>query len=222
MAETLFARLRAAAADDWRAYTHHPFVEAMADGSLPEAAFRHYLVQDYLFLIQFARAYALSAYKARTIEEMRHGQRGLTAILDGEMGLHVRYCAGWGLTPADLEAAEEDLPTVAYTRLVMDAGLAGDLLDLQVALAPCMIGYAEIAVRLAKLPGALSPANPYAAWIAEYASDAYGAVAADTVAGLDRLAADGVGPERFARLSRLFAQASRLEAAFWQMGLDKR
>ena len=28
-----------------------------------QAAFRHYLVQDYLFLIEFARAYALSVYK---------------------------------------------------------------------------------------------------------------------------------------------------------------
>jgi thiaminase/transcriptional activator TenA len=34
----------------------------LADGSLAEAAFRHYLVQDYLFLTEFARAYALSVY----------------------------------------------------------------------------------------------------------------------------------------------------------------
>lgn len=221
MADTLFARLAAAAADDWRAYTTHPFVEGMADGSLPQAAFRHYLVQDYLFLIQFARAYALAAYKSRTVEEMRAGQKGLTAILDGEMALHVSYCQRWGLSAADLEAADEDMPTIAYTRFVLDAGVAGDLLDLHVALAPCMVGYAEIAVRLAGVPGALDPANPYAAWIAEYASEDYGKVAADTIANLDRLAGGPLGPDRFERLGRLFAAATRLETAFWQMGLDK-
>lgn len=217
----LFDRLKTAASVDWHAYTHHAFVERMADGSLPEAAFRHYLVQDYLFLIQFARAYALAAYKARTIEEMRYGQRGLSAILDGEMALHVRYCAGWGLDVADILAADEDMPTVAYTRFVLDAGMAGDLLDLHVALAPCMIGYAEIAARLEKIPGALEKTNPYAPWIAEYGGEAYQKVGADTAAGLDVLAGDGVGSERFARLATLFSAATRLEAAFWQMGLDR-
>ena len=58
----MFAALRAAAGDDWRDYVEHPFVQGLGDGTLPEAAFRHYLVQDYLFLIQFARAYGLAAY----------------------------------------------------------------------------------------------------------------------------------------------------------------
>ena len=53
---SFFERLKAEAPGEWRAYTEHPFTNGMADGSLPEAAFRHYLMQDYLFLIEFARA----------------------------------------------------------------------------------------------------------------------------------------------------------------------
>ncbi|MEE8549210.1 MAG: thiaminase II, partial [Alphaproteobacteria bacterium] len=56
---SLFARLKAACADDWQAYAGHAFVKRLADGTLPEACFRHYLGQDYLFLIHLARAYAL-------------------------------------------------------------------------------------------------------------------------------------------------------------------
>ena len=56
---SFFERLKTAASAEWRAYTEHPFTNGLADGSLTEAAFRHYLVQDYLFLIEFARAYAL-------------------------------------------------------------------------------------------------------------------------------------------------------------------
>ena len=91
-----FERLKKEASAEWRAYTEHPFTEGLADGSLPEAAFRHYLVQDYLFLIQFARAYALAVYKSRSLADMRSAHAGVAAILDVEMDLHVRLCGRWG------------------------------------------------------------------------------------------------------------------------------
>jgi thiaminase/transcriptional activator TenA len=126
----------------------------LADGSLAEAAFRHYLVQDYLFLTEFARAYALSVYKSPKLADMREAAAGLSAILDIEMNLHVKLCAGWGLSPGDLEQTPPAVEMPAYTRYVLDAGMRGDLLALKVALAPCVIGYAEIATRLASRPDA--------------------------------------------------------------------
>ena len=121
-------------------------------------------IQDYLFLIEFARAYALSVYKApRSARYRRDGASGLSAILDVEMDLHVKLCAGWGLSPRDLEEAPAAPETLAYTRYVLDAGMRGDLLALKVALAPCVIGYAEIATRLAARPYACArrATNPY-------------------------------------------------------------
>jgi thiaminase/transcriptional activator TenA len=215
----LFARLAIAAGGDWQAYVDHEFVLRMGDGSLPEAAFRHYLVQDYLFLIHFARAYALAIYKGTTLDEMRAAHEGLKAILDAEMDLHVGLCGEWGLTPADLEAAPESRATMAYTRFVLETGLRGDLLDLHVALAPCVIGYAEIGRELASRPGALDDENPYRVWIAEYAGEAYQSVADSARKTLDDLAARSLTDERFPQLARIFDQATRLEADFWQMGL---
>ena len=95
---SFFEQLKTAASAEWRAYTEHPFTEGLADGSLTEAAFRHYLVQDYLFLIEFARAYALAVYKSPRLADMREAAAGLSAILDVEMNLHVKLCAGWGLS----------------------------------------------------------------------------------------------------------------------------
>ncbi len=215
----LFARLAAAADHDWQAYVDHEFVRRMGDGSLPQPAFRHYLVQDYLFLIHFARAYALAVYKGTTLEEMRAAHEGLKAILDVEMDLHVGLCAKWGLTPANLEAAPESRATMAYTRFVLETGLRGDLLDLHVALAPCVIGYAEIGRDLASMAGALDEANPYRVWIAEYSGEAYQSVAAAARKTLDDLAARSLTEERFPQLVKIFGQATRLEADFWQMGL---
>lgn len=217
-----FERLKMAASAEWRAYTEHPFTDALADGSLAEAAFRHYLVQDYLFLIEFARAYALSVYKSPRLADMREAAAGLSAILDVEMDLHVKLCAGWGLSPDDLEGAPPAAEMLAYTRYVLDAGMRGDLLALKVALAPCVIGYAEIAQRLAARPDAGAATNPYRIWIAEYAGAPYQEVAAKARAQLDDLADRYSTPARETELVAIFREATRLEADFWEMGWRKR
>jgi len=213
-----FERLKTAAAAEWRAYTGHPFTDALADGSLSEASFRHYLVQDYLFLIEFARAYALAVYKSPTLADMREAAAGLSAILDVEMDLHIKLCAGWGLSPGDLEQAPPAVEMLAYTRYVLDAGMRGDLLSLKVALAPCVIGYAEIATRLAAHPNALAATNPYRVWIAEYAGAPYQEVANSARAHLETLAERYSTPAREAELIAIFREATRLEADFWEMG----
>ena len=191
----------------------------MADGTLPEACFRHYLGQDYLFLIHFARAYALAAYKAETLGDIRQAAAGLSAIIDVEMALHVEFCSGWGLDEDQMAALTEAEETMAYTRYVLEKGLQGDLLDLHVALAPCMIGYAEIGRALAERHVASVEANPYAPWIDMYASDEYQAVAADEQAIMNRLMAERGGPGRLPSLTETFRQATRLEAAFWEMAM---
>ena len=218
---SFFERLKADAAAEWLAYTEHSFTKGLADGSLPEAAFRHYLVQDYLFLIEFARIYALSVYKSPKLADMREGAAGLSAILDVEMDLHVKLCAGWGLSPRDLEQASPAAEMLAYTRYVLDAGMRGDLLALKVALAPCVIGYAEIAARLTAQPDAHAEANPYRVWIAEYAGGPYQDVATRARAHLDSLADRYATPAREAELTAIFREATRLEIDFWEMGWRK-
>src|SRR6202521_3507409 len=141
----LFQRLRAAAGAIWPAYTRHGFVLRLARGDLPEAAFRRYLVQDYLFLLRFARAWGLAVYKSETLAEMRRAQSLVAATLDVEIGLHVEYCRDWGLSEVAMAAEPEAPQTIAYTRFVLDRGLAGDRLDLERSLAPCLGGYSVIA-----------------------------------------------------------------------------
>lgn len=215
----LFRKLRSACAGEWAAYTQHSFVEQLALGRLPEACFRRYLIQDYLFLIHFARAYGLAAFKAETLEDIRAAAEELTAMVGQEMKLHVTYCEQWGLSEADMAAAPEADATMAYTRYVLEKGLAGDLLDLQVALAPCVVGYADIGVTLITSAATVLDGNPYRAWINMYASEGYQGVAAAHVAQMDALMARRGGPGRLASLITTFRQATRLEAAFWDMAL---
>lgn len=220
-AASFLGRLIDACPDAWRRYTEHPFVGGLADGTLPEAAFRHYLAQDYLFLIHFARAYALAVYKADDLADMRAAAGTVNALLDTEMSLHVQYCAGWGLSEAEMAAVPEDPACVAYTRYVLDRGMAGDVLDLHAALAPCVVGYGVIGARLAADPATKrGDGNPYDAWIAMYSGEEYLDVVRASVAQIDRLAARRGGDARFDSLAATFAAATELEVDFWQMGLD--
>ena len=160
MTDTLFARLKAANKTHWHAYTHHPFVAGLQIGNLPKAAFQKYLVQDYLFLIQFARAYALAAYKADNLTDMKAAAATATALIEVEMTLHVDYCKGWGISEAQMQATEEAPANMAYTRYVLEKGMSGDILDLYAALAPCVIGYGEIGARLRASSDTLTDNNP--------------------------------------------------------------
>jgi thiaminase/transcriptional activator TenA len=215
----LFRALRSASAREWDAYCWHPFVQGMADGTLPLAAFRRYLVQDYLFLVQFARAHALALFKAESLAAMRAKGAVIGNILD-ETKLHLVYCAEWGLDEAAVLAEPEAPETVTYTRWALDQGARGDILDLEVALAPCTIGYGEVAARIEAHPSRVRDGNPYETWIAQYASANYQAIAGRSAARR-RHASHPVGPAaRIASLSRTFAEAARLEAGFWQMGLN--
>jgi thiaminase/transcriptional activator TenA len=218
-ARWLFQQLKEACADEWRAYTHHAFVRGLGDGSLPETCFRHYLTQDYLFLVHFARAYGLAAFKAESLEDVRAAAGGLAAIVDREMALHVSYCEEWGLSEAAMAASAEAQETIAYTRYVLERGLAGDLLDLQVALAPCIIGYAEIGRALAGSGSARATGNRYQRWIETYAHPDYQETAAAHARHMDRLMDRRGGAGRLASLITTFRQATRLETAFWEMGL---
>ncbi|MDX2357723.1 TenA family protein [Dietzia sp. PP-33] len=218
---TLFETLKERCRPEWEAYTRHEFVEELGQGTLPLPVFRDYLVQDFHFLVQFARANALAAFKSRTLADITAAHEATGAIL-AETRLHLRLTERWGIPRAELEAAAEKQATVAYTRYVLDCGMAGDLLDLHVALAPCSIGYAEIGARLqprlAERGG--QGGHPYGEWIAEYSGEEFAAASRAAVAQLDGLSEGGLAERRMAELAEVFRTATRLEADFWQQALD--
>jgi thiaminase/transcriptional activator TenA len=216
----LFPRLVRASEDSWRAYVGHEFVLQLASGELPEPCFRRYLIQDYLFLIHFARAWGLAIYKSDTLSEMRRAQRLVATTLDVEIGLHIDYCRGWGLSEGVMAAEPEAPETIAYTRFVLDRGVAGDRLDLETALAPCIVGYAVIAAERMADPATQLDQNRYREWLEMYAGAEYQTLAREAEAALDDQFIRRGGDGRFASLAANFSLAARLEAEFWQMGLE--
>ena len=214
-----FARWRQAA-PDWDAYTRHGFVQGMCDGTLPRAAYLNYLVQDYLFLIHFARAWALAVVKSGDLDEMRACSATVHTLLDHEMALHVQTCRDASIDLAEILATPEAGANLAYTRYVLEAGFSGDFLDLLAALMPCVLGYGEIGARLAR---EAAPDTPYRDWIDSYAGADYqsACIAAGNLMDSAILKRLGPAPEtspRWAVLSDRFATATRLEVGFWGLG----
>lgn len=217
---SLVEQWRTACPAEWQAYTRHAFVRGLGDGTLPRAAFLQYLVQDYVFLVHFCRAWSLAIVKAETLEETRACTGILDALVNHEMALHVQTCAAEGIGEATLYGATEEIETLAYTRYVMDAGLQGDFLDLMAALAPCCFGYGEIGLWLAQEAGD----TPYRAWIDTYADPDYQQAMAQVGAMIDgaarrRLGEAPTASARWPQLQHRFTTATRLEAGFWDMGL---
>ncbi|MEL7428522.1 MAG: thiaminase II [Pseudomonadota bacterium] len=217
----VFALWRIHAGEHWREYTGHAFVKGLGDGSLPKASFIHYLIQDYVFLVHFSRAWAMAVVKSGSLEEMRTAAGTVDALVNHEMKLHVETCAREGITEDQLFSAVEARENMAYTRFVMDAGLSGDFLDLMAALAPCVFGYGEIGKALGK--NAVS-GTPYQEWIDTYSGTEYQALCDQVGQMLETAARARLGEEplnnpRWSSLCARFENATRLEVGFWDMAL---
>mgnify|MGYP000556333171 FL=1 len=206
---------------DWDAYIQHSFVQQLAKGTLAHSCYLHYLKQDFLFLKQYARAYALAIYKANTLADMRGALLSVNTLLNSEISHHVSYCANWGLTESDMEAEDEDAGTVAYTRYVLDTGIKGDIVDLYAALAPCSMGYAEIGRNLSTDENTKLQGNSFIDWITLYAGEKFQQSAVQGTAHIDTLLAEiDLESQRGKNLLKIFRTATRMETAFWQQGLN--
>ena len=205
----------------WNEYVEHLFVEQLANGDLSSSAFLKYLTQDYLFLLNFSRAWALGVTKSETIDEMRPCAATVHSLVNEEIQLHIALCADAGILESDLKSANEETANLSYTLYVLDAGHSGDLLDLLAALAPCVLGYGEIGLRLQSN----HHSSRYENWIQTYGGKDYQEVCVQVGQLIDnavarRLGNDPVLCPRWIKLTERFCQATRLEIGFWEMGLS--
>jgi thiaminase (transcriptional activator TenA) len=208
------ADLRAAADTVWQAQHDHPFVRGIGEGTVDTARFERWVRQDYRFLVEYCRLFALAAARAPDLATLRRFAELLESTAATEMDLHRRYAARFGITPAELEAEEMAPVTRAYTDFLIRTAAVGDFAELASALLPCMWGFSEIGQRLAERG---RPADERcAAWIDAYADPEFASLAGWCRELVDRLAADA-GPATRERMREAFLVSSRYELAFWDV-----
>lgn len=201
----------------WDDYIQHDFVKQLTAGTLAPDSFRHYLVQDYLYLIHYTRVMALSVYKSDTLAQMRVGQAGINAMLDMEIAMYLDFCRQWNIPLERVENAPESAVTIAYSRYILDAAMSGSLAELYAAIAPCLMGYGEIGKSI-KEQGSIAD-NPYQPWIDVFSGQEFQVITAQNEAQINTLLADA-SPAQAAKFQYLFNAAARMEVNFWQQALD--
>jgi thiaminase/transcriptional activator TenA len=214
MAERFADYLHRRAAPIWEAQHHHPFVRGIGDGTLDVEKFKHWVKQDYLYLIDYARLFAMAVAKAPDLETMMKFAELVHAVLNVEMDLHRSYAREWGISAQELEKTRKAPTCQAYTDFLLRTATLGGFAELIGALLPCMWGFCEIGLMLAKQG---MPADPrYVKWIRMYSAPEFVELTEWTRDLLDRLAA-GLPQEELAYIEEAFFTSSRFEHAFWDM-----
>jgi thiaminase/transcriptional activator TenA len=217
--DPLSSTLSSGAAEIWKRELAHPFVRGLGDGTLPADRFGFYLEQDYLFLVEYCRVFALASAKAPELAVMGLFSGLLNDTLQTEMQLHRDYCKRLGIADSALTGARAAPVTHGYTRHLLSTAYSGSIVEIVAAVLPCQLGYVEIASALEREGGGGNNSF-YREWINTYTSPEFVEGANQLVQLLDRLA-DGIPPTETARLSDLFLTSSRYEYLFWEMSWTK-
>ena len=201
-----------------QAILSHPFVAGVGAGTLETARFKHYVLQDYVYLIDYSRVLALAAAKAPDLPTMGWFAQLLDETLNREMDLHRSYCAQFGITPAELESTIAAPTTVAYTSYLMRLAHQGSFAELVAGLLPCQWGYWEIGDHLAR-QGEPADAPLYCQWIQMYADPEFAALA-DQIRNLANRLGESAGPAEVAAMGQAYLTSLRFECRFWDMAYN--
>lgn len=203
----------------WRQNHRHPFVQELGTGTLHPDKFRFYMIQDYLYLIEYSKLFALGAVKASDLEDMTVFANLLYYTMNEEMALHRQYASQFGITEEELENAEPSPITLAYTHYMLHVAQNGTIAELATAQLACAWSYWEIGREIAQIPGATEHAL-YGDWVKMYSSESFGESAKWNIDLVNKLAEDK-SEKDLLRLEEIFLNTTRFEYMFWDMAYNQ-
>ena len=206
------------AAANLRAAVHaHPFNCELAAGTLPRAAFQHYMVQDSLYLRGYARVLALAAAKAPGADEILECAKAAEVAIVVERALHAGYLDQFGIASADVEAAQATPACEAYVNFMLATAATDSFGVLVAAILPCFWLYQDLGTAIAKN---VVPDNFYQAWIDTYADESF-AAATDRMKAIVDAAAEVAGATERTRMTAAFLRCAQHEWLFWQSAYEQ-
>jgi thiaminase/transcriptional activator TenA len=214
VADSFSSQLWDGISDIYDAILAHPFLTGLTDGTLPEQSFSFYVIQDALYLRDYARALTVVASRAPTASAMRMFASHAVEANATELELHGALLEELGISKETLQRATPAPTNLAYTSYLLATVRDGSYAESVGAVLPCYWIYAAVGKRLL-VSG--SPDPRYQRWITTYGGDEYSDVVADVIAELDRVS-HGLSDDERARVRRHFRTTSRYEWMFWQMG----
>ncbi len=206
-----------AAEEIWEGYKVHPFVDELGSGKLDIEKFKFYMIQDYIYLIDYAKIFSIGAVKTLNQENMEVFSRLAGGIFNRELSIHKGYLKKLGITEEEIKNAKPSIKNLSYTHYMLAVSQNGDELDVAVAVLSCMWSYFYIAKALHEKYGLQD--NFYKEWMEGYISKSYEELS-DWCIDLVNKLAEGITPKRKERLTEIFYNCSRFEYMFWDMSYN--
>jgi thiaminase/transcriptional activator TenA len=178
------------------------------------------LLQDYQYLLQYAKVFAIAAVKSDTEELMTRFSTIQYAILANEMNLHREYMAGFGVTQEEMLSVKPSLYNNAYTANMLAFGQTGGLAEILAAVFPCAWTYADYTKRLKEQYADGLDGNFYKTWIENYASDEFSDSFEWFYDALDNLVSNMTDKQR-EEITEIFISSVEFEYLFWDMAYKR-
>ncbi len=204
--------------DIWEAYLKHPFIIELQQGTLDIEKFKNYIVQDSIYLKEYARVYALGMYKSKTLKEIQNFYSILSFVNADETSTRLKYLKEWNITQEDIEVAEVKKENKEYIDFMMKIAEECEVPEILMATLPCMFSYCYIGKELIKNTPNIE-STKYWDFIRDYASDSYVKSCIEWGTYAEGLCKD-FDEEKKAKLMEIFRQASICEMNFWDMSYN--
>lgn len=201
--------------DIWDQCLSHPFIQALADDSLSEAQFKNYMIQDSIYLKEYAKVYAAAMFKADTLQEIRMYYSILGFVTEHEGAARIAYLKEHGITEDDLEYIPALPENQAYTDYMLSIAKQYGQPEILMAALPCTLSYFYIFHTLFTQNPHIQN-SPYWPILQEYASDGYEQACHDISVFTEALCAPIQGSRR-EKLLEIFRTSSLHELHFWDM-----
>ncbi len=192
-----------------------PFNTGLAAGTLPRETFQFYIIQDALYLDQYARTLAIAAARGPDAATLREFGRYAVDAIAVEQALHEQYLREF---PASLANAEASPECLGYTSFLLATAYHEPWEVLLAALLPCFWLYWDVGTTIARHA---APDNPYRAWIDTYADEGFGTAVRAVIATTDR-AAEAASAEVRDRMAAAFIRSCQYEWLFWDGAWHRR
>ena len=196
----------------WRAIDNHPFLDELQAGTLPMDRFVYFILQDYVYLLDFAQVLCLGGAKSPDLQTLEVFTRHALIAVEVERTFHATFGKSLGFSREQLDATPKGPITEAYTRHLQAVARGGSLGEIVAAVLPCYWIYGEVGRRLYRN----RPKKPkiYREWIETYASEEYWKPVREQIRLMDRLGKRATAGEKKLMESH-FLLSSRYEFLFW-------
>jgi len=189
----------------------HPFLRGLTDGTLSEERFRFYVLQDAVYLRDYARALSLAGVRSPDVSELVMFAEHSAGAITVERSLHEGFLEDLGVSRGEAEATKASPTTLAYTSFLLRTATLGDYPEVLGAVLPCYWIYREVGKALLERG---SPEPRYQKWIDTYGGEEFGA-RVEAVLDLTDGVCEGLNPSQKARVGEAFVVTSRYEWMFW-------